>query len=164
MQDIDARKPLGGVQSAGGRAQDVSTGLGLQPAPATRELHDIRLRSRTLSAPMLTTEAAVDERLQEMHSKFFESLQGLGSPTRRRVQRRESRRESTEDPGTIRAGSRPTREPLDPILTGHGLDGLRGIERYVRPRFPSTGSANSIGVLGTMDPEIEDGDRLGDEQ
>ena len=134
---------------------------------------------------MLTTAAAVDERLKVMNDAFLASLQGLGG---KRGDRKGHDRSSTSGSSTARAPNSATstagRRTLDPLSfaqrrdhsaplsrrqsgSGSGSGGAGGINiglppGYVRPRFISTGSAQSQlsiasgEVLGRMDPEPED--------
>ncbi|GBE84357.1 autophagy-related protein 13-domain-containing protein [Sparassis latifolia] len=163
VQDIDARKPLGGL-----REQSASSSPARSPhSPDIPEgPHETlpsvvqRTRSLSLNEPMLTTESAVDERLRQMNETFMASLQGLGG-----------RRRERGDSIRARGGSTHTRSPVNPVDVGSeggpervgiNVDAARVPPAYVRPRFASTGSARSGmsvasgEVLGRMDPEVED--------
>ena len=185
MNDIDARKPLSSLREA-------SQGSALADSPVESPIvtnplgsNTDSLRSREVSQPMLTSAAAVDERLQQMSNAFFASVNSIGR------RRRDHEREGSTGSSTARApSSGPStigRRTLDPIsLTPRegALDhspplsrrqtnqpsGSAGINvglptAYVRPRLASTGSATSNmsiasgEVLGRMDPEIDDSRR-----
>lgn len=189
VQEIDARKPLGGrKQQQEGQGENSSEG-GSSPSPGPSHERsasespdpgaaDGRRRAASVSFPaMLATEAAVDERLRMMHEQFEASLQGF---RRRREREREHDRDRSNG-GTITAG-RSTRVPTAIPTTfatrrdeAH-LESVREMgggpvplpSQYVRPRFASTGSARSgvsiasEEVLGRMDPEVgDDQDRYG---
>ncbi|KAI0070745.1 hypothetical protein K474DRAFT_1669744 [Panus rudis PR-1116 ss-1] len=185
VQDIDARKPLSSLREQ--RTEEVLSRLppSTDPSSSSRAesssaARPTSLRQRTMSVPgpMLTTAAAVDERLKEMNDTFLASLQGLGS---RRRQREGSTRTDSTGSSTARASSggetigRRTMTLVDsPSGTtstssrqgtgmGSGMGTPPSLSRrssatggagvgmygYVRPRFGSTGSARSGMSIGS---------------
>lgn len=173
VQEIDARKPLGGRAQQGqgqGQGQERNSNERegpLLPGPSReqgakkaddQEVGDRRRQAGTVSFPVLTTEPAVDERLRKMHEQFEASLQGF---RRRPGKEREKEKErECESDGAQTTFSTRAADPMDVSTRRPGTRVMGGPAQYVRPRFASTGSARSGAsiaseeVLGRMDPEF----------
>lgn len=174
VQQIDARKPLSSL-----REQGSSEGAdSLVEGPPSVHTGRDSPSQRPTTEPILTTASEVERRLKQMTDTFYASLTGFS------VRRRDRDRESSAGSSTARApSSGPStigRRTLDPISFAPRRDSanasptdrrtnLGGVPPpFVRPRFPSTGSARSGvsiasgEVLGRMDPELDDGDRQGE--
>lgn len=93
VQDIDARKPLGGrLRSRDREATETGRPLGPLGSEDTTPVAGALLStddqphasgSGSTSGPMLTNESDVDEKLRQMNQAFLESLEGLGGARRR---------------------------------------------------------------------------------
>ena len=93
VQDIDARKPLGGrLRSRDREATEPGRPLGPSGNEETTSVagallstddHPHASGSGSTSGPMLTNESDVDEKLRQMNQTFMESLEGLGGARRR---------------------------------------------------------------------------------
>ena len=198
MQDIDTRKPLGtardgppspaplplrphGREATIREESSASSSSGGTVVPP----HHMRERTASLPAPgpytVPSTEAGIDERLQEMKETFLASLEGLGRGSRRREQAQDERERervpgASSDRGTRFPGDRRRESPLASPgdggsgegsevgssggVVGLGIAGVPLPRAYVRPRLASTGSVRSgfsiasEEVIGRMDPEV----------
>ena len=117
VQDIDAHKPLSsGRESPVGPGAHTRTSTIHEESESARS-SDLAIRQRTMSMPMLTTESAVGEQLQDMHAAFLASIEGLGS--RGGAARREA--SGSTDRTATGAPSTARRPLVDPIAyTGVG--------------------------------------------
>ena len=128
MQEIDARKPLSGHQRIRSHDRDATaTGRRLGGGGRGDNHHQIAGLLSTdehaslSTAPMLTSELEVDERLRQMNRVFIESLEGLGGRSRER------RSSSAAPSGEGDYGSERSSEP-DPPLGRMSTEGSRSRE------------------------------------
>ena len=170
VQDIDARKPLGGRLRSRDR-EVTETGQPLGPsggeettsvagALLSTDVHSHASASSSTSGPMLTNESDVDEKLRQMNQTFMESLEGLGGARRR--ERTTSRKSSDQ------GSPRPSEGGIGREREGGGNGNVgRGRAPFMmpprRPLLESRGSASpdvsgvqgSDEVIGRMSLEEE---------